>query len=170
MPDHSEHDDHEAHARREHSERERNPYGPRRRYDRAPAPVKVAVSLVYIQMGMLFLASAAVNLTLARTPGGETSRWTMSGLVFAVAVFYGLLAYRLLQGVEWARRVAIGLTGVSMALALFYFSVWLCIAIALGATLIAALLSRDARRFFASGGAPPEGGALPPEGAAPPLD
>ena len=134
-------------------DRDRNPYGPRRRYDRAPAPVKVAVSLVYIQMVMLALAAAAVNVTLARTAGGETGRWPWTALIGGLAVFYGLLAYRMLQGVEWARRVTIGLTVVSIALALAWFSVWFCIGIALGLVLIAALLSQDARRFFS--GMPP---------------
>lgn len=130
------------------SEEDRTPYAPRRRYDRAPAPVKVAVSLIYIEMGLLLLGALALNVTLARTDAGETSRWPLTAAVVAAAVCYGILAYRLLQAREWARVTTIALTGVSIALGVIFFQPWFCVGILFGAVLITGLMVPESRRFF----------------------
>ncbi|MGH3730449.1 MAG: hypothetical protein ACRDTU_17100 [Micromonosporaceae bacterium] len=130
------------------SEEERTPYAPRRRYDRAPAPVKVAVSLIYIQTGLLLLGALALNVTLARTPGGETGRWPWTAVVAGVAVLYAVLAYRLLQAQAWARVATIGLTWVSIGLGVVFFQPWFCVGILFGVVLIAGLMVPESRQFF----------------------
>ena len=138
------------------AEQQRTPFAPRRRYDQVPAPVKVAVSLVYIQMGLLLLGALALNVTLARVPGADTSRWLWTAGVVAIAVCYGVLAYRLMQADPVARAITIGLTGIAIGLAVVFFQPWFCVGIVFGAILIAGLLAPESREFFAGTWEPPQ--------------
>jgi hypothetical protein len=131
------------------SDEEHIPIGPKRRYDKAPASVKVAVSLIYIQMMLLGIGALAVNVTLARTPGGETGRWPWTAVVLGVAVLYGFLAYRLLQGQEWARVATMGISLVTVGLLVIFFQPVFCFLILFSLIVCAGLMTQEARMFFA---------------------
>jgi|SRR5919198_6656178 hypothetical protein len=133
------------------SDDEHVPIGPKRRYDRAPASVKVAVSLIYVQMVLLGIGALAVNVTLARTPAGESGRWPWTMAVLGLAVGYGFLAYRLLQGREWARVATMGVSLVTVGLLVLFFQPVFCFLIMFALIVVAGLMTREARSFFTHG-------------------